>query len=106
MAIVVSPGPLLEQACWLRRRVEKDRDGDGADTHHASWATSQDLATIYEAFRHHCVPDRKEPAIIAVVLAPVRVPSLGAMKLKGQSRRAKLRTGWCETRNKVADSCT
>lgn len=79
MAIVISAGPLLEQESRLRRCVEKDRDGDGADTHHASWTVVKDLAVVYKAREHHCVPDRKDPAIIAVVLAPVRVPSLEAI---------------------------
>lgn len=79
---MISAGPLLEQQCRLRRCVEKDRDGNGADTHHASWTVGQGLAAVYEACEHHCIPDRKEPAIMAVVLAPVRPLSLDAMICK------------------------
>lgn len=94
MAIVISAGPLLEQQGRLRRCIEKDRDGNGADTHHASWTVGKDLAAVHEAWEHHFVPDKKEPAIMAVVLAPVRVPSLDAMTVK--SPRVKL--GWVVVR--------
>lgn len=79
MAIMIGASPLPKQECWLRRCVEKDWDGDGADTHHASWTVDEDLGSLCEVWERHYVPDKKEPAIIAVVLAPVRAPSLDAM---------------------------
>lgn len=79
MTIVVCASPLLEQECWLRSGVEKDWDSDGADTHHASWTADKDLVMIGKIWEHHCVPDRKDPAIRAVVLTPARASCLDSM---------------------------